>query len=41
MGCKASVGGGVLIDFNLRFTIGSNGLSDRVTPLIGVEYGFK
>jgi len=28
------------VDFNLRFTIGTNGLSDRVTPLIGVEYGF-
>ena len=41
MGCKANVGGRVLIDFNLRFTVGSNGLSDRVTPLIGVEYGFK
>jgi len=30
----------LLIDFNLRFTIGTNGLTDRVTPLIGMEYGF-
>jgi hypothetical protein len=41
MGCKANVGGRVLIDFNLRFNVSSNGLTDRVTPLIGVEYGFK
>ena len=41
MGFKANVGGRVLIDFNLRFTIGTNGLTDRVTPLIGMEYGFK
>jgi len=41
MGCKANVGGRVLIDFNLRFTVDNNGLTDRVTPLIGVEYGFK
>ena len=41
LGCKANVGGRVLIDFNLRFTVDNNGLTDRVTPLIGVEYGFK
>ena len=40
VGFKANLHGRLLVDFNLRFTIGSNGLSDRVTPLIGFEYGF-
>jgi hypothetical protein len=40
VGFKANVSGRLLVDFNLRFTIGTNGLSDRVTPLIGIEYGF-
>ena len=30
----------VLVDFNLRFTLGQNGLSDRIAPLIGVEWAF-
>lgn len=40
VGFKTNVVGRLLVDFNLRFTIGTNGLSDRVTPLIGIEYGF-
>jgi hypothetical protein len=40
VGCKANLRGSLLVDFNLRFTVGTNGLSDRVTPLIGIEYGF-
>ena len=40
LGFKANVAARLLIDFNLRFTIGTNGLTDRVTPLIGIEYGF-
>jgi hypothetical protein len=40
VGFKANLHGRLLIDFNLRFTVGSNGLSDRVTPLIGFEYSF-
>jgi hypothetical protein len=40
VGFKANLHGRLLVDFNLRFTIGSNGLTDRVTPLIGFEYGF-
>ena len=40
VGFKTNVAGRLLVDFNLRFTIGTNGLSDRVTPLIGIEYGF-
>jgi hypothetical protein len=40
VGFKANVVGSLLIDVNLRFTAGSNGLTDRVTPLIGIEYSF-
>jgi hypothetical protein len=40
LGFKANVAARLLIDFNLRFTMGTNGLTDRVTPLIGMEYGF-
>jgi len=40
VGFKANIHGRLLVDFNLRFTIGTNGLTDRVTPLIGFEYGF-
>jgi hypothetical protein len=39
-GFKANVAGGLLINFNLRFKISDTGLRDRVTPLIGFEYGF-
>lgn len=40
IGFKANLYGRLLVDFNLRFTVGTNGLTDRVTPLIGFEYGF-
>jgi hypothetical protein len=40
VGFKANLKGSFLVDFNLRFTIGSNGLTDRVTPLVGIEYAF-
>lgn len=40
LGFKANLRGNFLVDFNLRFTVGSDGLTDRVTPLIGFEYGF-
>ena len=40
LGFKANLKGSFLVDFNLRFTVGSNGLTDRVTPLIGIEYAF-
>ena len=40
VGFKANLSGRLLVDFNLRFTLGTNGLSDRVTPLLGLEYGF-
>ena len=40
VGCKMNARGRLLVDFNLRFTVGSNGLTDRVTPLVGLEYTF-
>ncbi len=40
LGFKSNVAGRLLIDFNLRFTLDTNGLTDRVTPLLGLEYGF-
>jgi hypothetical protein len=40
IGFKTNVAGQLLVDFNLRFTIDDNGLTDRVTPLLGIEYGF-
>lgn len=39
-GFKANMKARLLVDFNLRFTVGTNGLTDRVTPLIGLEYTF-
>jgi hypothetical protein len=40
VGFKTNVRGSLLIDVNLRFTLGTNGLSDKVTPLVGIEYSF-
>jgi hypothetical protein len=40
VGCKMNAKGRLLIDFNLRFSVTDNGLTDRVTPLIGLEYTF-
>lgn len=40
VGFKANPVGRLLVDFNLRFTTQANGLTDRVTPLVGIEYGF-
>ncbi|HXE80028.1 MAG TPA: hypothetical protein VNK41_04705, partial [Vicinamibacterales bacterium] len=38
-GVKVNVGRRLLLNFNLRFKLNDNGLGDRVTPLIGFEYG--
>jgi len=38
-GIKVNLGRRMLINFNLRFKLNDNGLADRVTPLIGFEYG--
>lgn len=40
VGCKVNVAGEVLLDFNLLFNLNDNGLQDKVTPLIGMEYSF-
>lgn len=39
-GLKANVATRLLINFNLRFAIGSAGLTDRITPLLGLEWAF-
>jgi hypothetical protein len=40
VGFKANIATRVLLDFNLRFRISENGLVDRITPLMGVEWSF-
>lgn len=40
LGFKANVAPRVLVNFNLRFNIGNRGLSDRVAPLVGLEWAF-
>lgn len=39
-GVKINMGGSVLVNFNLRFSLNHTGLRDKVTPLLGIEYGF-
>jgi hypothetical protein len=40
VGLKANVARQLLIDFNVRFALASAGLTDRVTPLVGMEWAF-
>jgi hypothetical protein len=40
IGFKANVAPRLLVTFNLRFQISGGGLSDRIAPLIGMEWGF-
>ncbi len=40
LGFKANVATRVLVNFNMRFTMGARGLSDRIAPLLGVEWAF-
>ena len=40
LGFKANVATRVLVNFNLRFNLGQNGLSDRIAPLVGIEWAF-
>jgi hypothetical protein len=40
LGFKANVAPRVLVDFNLLFNLAQNGLSDRIAPLVGVEWAF-
>ncbi len=37
---KTNVAGKLLVNFNLLFKLDNNGLRDRATPLIGIEYSF-
>ena len=39
-GLKANLASRLLINFNLRFAIGDQGLTDRITPLLGLEWAF-
>jgi hypothetical protein len=39
-GMKLNVASTLLITFNLQFNLNNAGLRTRVTPLIGMEYGF-
>ncbi len=40
VGIKTNIAGRLLVNFNLRFKLDDNGLRDKVTPLIGIEYSF-
>lgn len=40
IGLKGNLAGRMLVTFNLRFAIAEGGLTDRVSPLLGVEWGF-
>jgi hypothetical protein len=40
LGLKANVVGRLLVDVNLLFKLDENGLRDKVTPLVGIEYAF-
>ena len=40
VGLKLNVAAGLLVNFNLRFNVTSGGLTDRLAPLLGLEYGF-
>jgi hypothetical protein len=39
-GLKFALREGLLANFNVRFNIGGQGLADRATPLVGLEYTF-
>jgi hypothetical protein len=40
IGLKGNLFGRVLLDLNVLFALDDNGLRDKVTPLIGLEYSF-
>ena len=39
-GVKVAAGNNLLVDFNVLFKLDDDGLRDRMTPLLGVEYSF-
>jgi hypothetical protein len=40
LGFKANVATRLLVEFNLKFAMTEGGLTDRVTPLVGLEWAF-
>jgi len=40
LGLKANVAGRLLLDVNVRFHIAGKGLTDRIAPLVGIEWTF-
>jgi len=40
VGLKANLAGRLLINANLRFALNHAGLTDQLTPLIGMEWAF-
>ena len=40
VGFKLNVVESLLVDVNLLFNLDSNGLRDKITPLVGFEYAF-
>jgi hypothetical protein len=40
VGFKGNIASRALVVFNMRFRINENGLADRITPLLGVEWSF-
>jgi hypothetical protein len=40
LGLKANVAPRLLVEFNLKFATTDGGLTDRVTPLVGIEWAF-
>ena len=38
-GLKINMAPHILANFNLRFHIAGGGLRDRLTPLVGIEFG--
>jgi hypothetical protein len=40
LGFKANVAPKVLVNFNMRFHMAGRGLSDRIAPLLGIEWAF-
>ncbi len=40
VGFKVNIVADMLVDFNLLFNLNDAGMRDKITPLIGIEYGF-
>jgi hypothetical protein len=40
LGLKVNIAGTMLVTFNLQFKLNDAGVRARVTPLVGIEYGF-